>query len=100
VWVATQADVFAEDEHQVGFLLAGGTQGEEPRFVPRIAGLHRDQAESLADYMLKALVIEGADVERVFQFAAEISTMSEAERAELFENSPSAPRHFGQELDL
>jgi hypothetical protein len=100
VWVATQEDVFAEDEHQVGFLLAGGPMMEEPHFVPRITGLRREQAEALADYMVTALVIEGAEAERVFQFAAEISRMSKAERAQLFENSPSAWGNFGQELDF
>jgi hypothetical protein len=100
VWVATQEDVFAEDEHQVGFLLSGVNPAEEPRFVPRIVGLRREQAEAIADYMVTALVIEGAEVERVFQFAAQIGAMSEAERAQLFENSPSMSGNFSHELDL
>jgi hypothetical protein len=100
VWVATQADVFAEDEHQVGFLLAGESLVEELRFVSRIAGLRRDQAEALAHYMVTALVIEGAEAEQVFYFAAQIGAMNEAERAQLFENTPSRSGNFGRELDL
>ncbi len=99
-WVATRTDLFEDDTQQVGFLVTGSQPDAEPRFVPQVSQLAPAEADALAGYMRRLLLLEGAEVTGVFHFAAQLAAMRPDERAALFRDAAiHPPPEMGQSLE-